>query len=68
VSEPATITLDILNKRGTSLRQTTLDRTTAGFFETQISLRHVRGMVTLRVTATDVEGASSVVEQQFRAQ
>jgi hypothetical protein len=68
VSEPATITLDILNKRGTSLRRTNLDRTTAGSFETQISLRHVRGIVTLRVTATDVERASTVVEQQFRAQ
>jgi len=68
VSEPATITLDILNGRSTSLRQTTLTRTSAGSFETQISLRRVRGRVTLRVTATDVEGASSVVDQQFRVQ
>jgi hypothetical protein len=68
VSEPATITLEILNGRGTSLRQTTLTRTSAGAFEAQISLRHLRGKLTLRVTATDVEGASSVVEQQFRAQ
>jgi hypothetical protein len=68
VSEPATITLDILNKRGTSLRRTTVNRTTAGSLETQISLRHVRGNVTLRVTATDVDGASTVVEQQFKAQ
>jgi hypothetical protein len=68
VSEPATITLDILNRRGTSVRQTTLIRTSAGSFEAQISLRHVRGTVTLRVTATDAQGASTVVEQQFRAQ
>ena len=68
VSEPATITLDILNRRGKSLRRTTLERTTAGSFETQISLRHVRGSVTLRVTATDMDGASTVVEQQFKAQ
>jgi len=68
VSEPATITLDILNGRGTSLRQTTLTRTSAGSFEAQISLRHLRGPLTLRVTATDVEGASRVVEQQFKAQ
>ena len=68
VSEPATITLDILNRRGTSLRQTTLTRTGAGSFEAQISLRHLRGRLTLRVTATDVDGASSVAEQQFRAQ
>jgi hypothetical protein len=68
VSEPATITLDILNKRGTSLRRTTLNRTTAGSFETPISLRHVRGQLTLRVTATDADGASTVVEEEFRAQ
>jgi hypothetical protein len=68
VSEPATITLDILNKRGTSLRRATLDRTSAGSFDTQISLRHARGELTLRVTATDVDGASAVVEQRFKAQ
>jgi hypothetical protein len=68
VSEPATITLDILNKQGASLRRATLERTTAGSFETQISLRHLRGSLTLRVTATDLEGASTVVEQQFKAQ
>jgi hypothetical protein len=67
-SEPATITLDILNKRGASLRRTTLNRTTAGSFETQISLRHVRGQLTLRVTAMDAGGASTVVEQDFKAQ
>ena len=68
VSEPATITLEILNGRGTSLRQTTATRTSAGSFEAQISLRHLRGKLTLRVTATDVDGASTVVEQEFRAQ
>jgi hypothetical protein len=68
VSEPATIALDILNGRRTSLRQTTLTRTSAGSVEAQISLRHLRGQLTLRATATDVQGASSVVEQQFKAQ
>ena len=68
VSEPATITLEILSGRGTFLRRTALTRTTAGSFEAQISLRHLRGKLTLRVTATDVDGASSVVEQQFKAQ
>jgi hypothetical protein len=68
VSEPATITLDILNGRGRSFRQTILTRTSAGSFEAQISIRHLRGKLTLRVTATDLEGASSVVEQQFKAQ
>jgi hypothetical protein len=68
VSEPATITLDILNNRGQSLRQVTLNQTSAGSFEAQISLKHARGKLTLRVTATDVDGASAVVEQQFKAQ
>jgi len=68
VSEPATITLDILNGRGTSLRRTTLTQSSAGSFEAQMSLRHLRGKFTLRVTATGVDGASSVVEQQFKAQ
>src|SRR5438128_182216 len=68
VSEPATITLDILNKKGQSLQKGTLNQTSAGSFEAQISLRHAKGKLTLRVTATDVDGASAVVEQQFRAQ
>jgi hypothetical protein len=67
VSEPATITLEILNNKGRSLRQVTL-QTSAGSFEAQISLRHARGKLTLRATATDVDGASAVVEQQFKAQ
>jgi hypothetical protein len=67
VSEPATITLDVLNRRGKSLRQVTLDQSSAGSFEAQISLKHARGKLTLRVTATDVDGASAVVEQQFKA-
>jgi hypothetical protein len=68
VSEPAAITLEILNNKGQSLRQVTLDQPSAGSFEAQISLRHARGNLTLRVTATDVDGASAVVEQQFKAQ
>ena len=66
VSEPATITLDILNRKGKTLRQVTLDQTSAGSFEAQISLKHVKGTLTLRVTATDADGASAVVEQRFR--
>jgi len=67
VSEPATITLDILSKNGRSLRQVTLNQTTAGSFPAQISLKHIKREVTLRVTATDAVGASAVVEQRFRA-
>jgi len=68
VSEPATITLEILNKQGGSLRQVMLTQPSAGSFEAQISLKRARGMLTLRVTATDANGASVVVEQQFKAQ
>ena len=66
VSEPATITLELLNRRGKSIRQVTIDRTTAGSFDAQISLKHAKGELTLRVTATDVDGASTVVEQRFK--
>ena len=67
VSEPATITLDIVSRKGRTLGHATLDQTSAGSFAAQISLKHVKGNVTLRVTATDADGASAVVEQQFRA-
>jgi hypothetical protein len=67
VSEPATVTLDILNRKGKFLRQVTVNQTSAGSFEAQISLKHAKGNLTLRVTATDVDGASAVVEQQFKA-
>jgi hypothetical protein len=67
VSEPATITLDILGKKGRSLRRVTLNQTAAGAFAAQISLKHIEGRVLLRVTATDQVGASTVVQQQFRA-
>ena len=43
----------------------TLTRTSA--FAAQISLKRIEGSLTLRVTATDVNGASTVVEQQFKA-
>ena len=68
VSEPVTITLEILRKNGNSLRRVTLDQASAGSFDAQISLKHLRGRLTLRVTATDTGGASIVVEQQFKAQ
>src|SRR2546425_8480296 len=67
VSEPATVTVEILNKKNKVLRTVVLDRVTAGSFVAQISLAHLRGKLTLRVTATDLEGASTVVEQRFKA-
>src|SRR5437867_672923 len=67
VSEPATVTVEILNKKTKVLRTVVLDRATAGSFVAQISLTHLRGQLTFRVTATDLDGASTVVEQRFRA-
>ena len=67
VSEPARITLDVLNRRGRSVRQATIDQASAGSFDAQISLKRIRGKLTLRVSATDVNGASTMVEQQFKA-
>ena len=67
VSEPATVTVEILNKKNKVLRTVVLDRATAGSFVAQISLTHLRGQLTFRVTATDLDGASTVVEQRFKA-
>src|SRR5213595_1065548 len=67
VSEPATVTVEILNKKTKVLRTVVLDRATAGSFVAQISLAHLRGQLTFRVTATDLDGASTVVEQRFKA-
>jgi hypothetical protein len=67
VSEPATLTIELLNRKGRSLRQVIVDPAGAGPVEAELSLKHVKGKLTLRVTATDAAGASTVVEQQFRA-
>ncbi len=67
VSEPATVTVEILNKKNKVLRTVVLDRVTAGSFIAQISLAHLRSKLTFRVTATDLEGASTVVERRFKA-
>jgi hypothetical protein len=45
----------------------TIEQISEGSFEAQISLRHARGPLSLRATATDADGASTVVEQQFKA-
>ena len=67
VSEPATIALEVLTRKRRSLREVTVDQTSAGSFEAQISLKRAKGKVTLRATATDAGGASAFVEQQFRS-
>jgi hypothetical protein len=56
-----------VSRNGRTLSHATLDQTSAGSFAAQIPLKHVKSNVTLRVTATDADGASAVVEQQFRA-
>ena len=50
------------------LRTVVVDRAAAGSSVAQISLKHLHGRLTLRATATDVAGASTVVEQRFKAQ
>jgi hypothetical protein len=50
-----------------SSSQVTLDQTSAGSFAAQVSLKHLRGRLTVRVTATDADGASTVVERQLKA-
>jgi hypothetical protein len=58
VNEPATVTIQIL-KGDNVVRQATVTQSSAGAFEGPISLRRVRGNVTLRVVAVDQEGATS---------
>jgi hypothetical protein len=66
VSEPAALTIELL-KGDRVLRDLDLDAPQSGSFTADVSLRHVRGKLTLRVTATDLDGATTVVEQQFKA-
>ncbi len=67
VSEPALVTLDLLNRKGRSVGQVVVNQTSAGSFDVPISLKRIKGKLTLRVTATDADGASDVAEEQFRA-
>jgi len=69
VSEPSTVTIQILNKKGTVVKQVVVSQARTGSFTAQISLEKVRrGKLTLRVIATDAGGASSTpAERQFKA-
>jgi hypothetical protein len=68
VSEPSTVTIAIVDNKGHVVRQVVVDRATAGSFTTQLSLKRVKhGRLTLRVTATDGDGASTTVSRLFRA-
>ena len=67
VSEPATVTIAVVNKRGKVVRQATVTQASAGSFTAKVSLKRLKpGRYTLRVTATDADGASSTVEQVLR--
>jgi len=69
VSEPSTVTIQILNKKGKVLKQVVVSQATAGSFTAQISLEKVKARkLTLRVIATDADGASSApADRQFKA-
>jgi hypothetical protein len=68
VSEAATVTVDVLGKRGNVIREVTVMQASAGSFPVTISLKGARGRLTLRVTAIDAGGASGIAEQAFKAQ
>lgn len=67
VSEPVTVVVDVISRGGRTLHEVTAEQPTAGSFEVDVSLKRVRGHLTLRVTATDLDGASTVVEAQLQA-
>jgi hypothetical protein len=58
VNEPATVTIQIL-KGDNVVREATVTQSSAGAFAGTISLRRIRGDVTLRAFAVDLEGAMS---------
>jgi hypothetical protein len=66
VSEAATVTVELINRGGRSLRQVTVGRPDAGQFAVQVPLKHAKGRLTLRATATDADGLSTTVAQGFK--
>jgi len=61
IDEPATVTIQLLNKKHKVVRQTTVTPSSAGAFVAALSLKHVHpGKFTLHVLAVDSEGATSV--------
>ena len=59
VDEPATVTIELLNRNQKVVRQTTVTRSSAGAFVAPLSVRHLHGNFTLHVFAVDPEGAMS---------
>jgi hypothetical protein len=68
VSEPATVTLEIVNRKGRVLRTVAVDQSAGGSFGAQLPLKNLHGMLILRATATDRDGASTVDQQGFKVQ
>ena len=60
VDEPATVTIQLLNRKHKVVRETTVAQPAAGGFSATLPLKHVRpGRYTLHVAAADAEGATS---------
>jgi hypothetical protein len=60
VDEPATVTIQLLNKKRRVVRETTVSQAAAGAFTATLSLRNIRpGHFTLHLVAVDANGASS---------
>jgi hypothetical protein len=60
VDEPATVTIQLLNRNEKVVRQTTASASSAGTFGATLTLKHLHsGKYTLHVVATDTEGATS---------
>ena len=60
IDEPATVTIQLLNKKHKVVREVTVSPASAGAVVATLSLRHVYpGKLTLHVVAVDPEGATS---------
>jgi hypothetical protein len=60
VDEPATVTIELLNRNHKVVRQATVSQSSAGAFAAALPLRHLHsGRYTLHVLATDSDGATS---------
>ena len=60
VDEPASVTIQLLNRRHRVVRHTTVTQGTAGTFAATLSLKKLGpGKYTLHIVATDTQGATS---------
>jgi hypothetical protein len=62
LSEPAKVTIRLLGKKHKVVRSVTITRKQAGTFTAKLSLKHIaKRTYTLRISATDPQGAKSIV-------